>query len=41
MLRAREAESRRKRLKMNKQVKVERKLTQEEILEEAKVRLLK
>lgn len=37
ILKAREAESRRKRLKMNKQTKVERKLTQEEILEEAKL----
>merc|ERR1719350_934532 len=37
IMKAREAESRRKRMKMNKQVKVERKMTQEEILEEAKL----
>jgi len=37
IMKAREAESRRKRMKMNKQTKVERKMTQEEILEEAKL----
>merc|ERR1719186_489427 len=37
IMKAREAESRRKRMKMNKQIKVERKMTQEEILEEAKI----
>merc|ERR1719339_525206 len=37
IMKAREAESRRKRMKMNKQIKVERKMTQEEILEEAKL----
>ena len=37
IMKAREAESRRKRMKMSKQTKVERKMTQEEILEDAKI----